>query len=183
MADGSVMSHVDIVNVDEGDNTLNLKVREDPSGIEVLGSFDSESHFLPTGATEPQSLLSATGRGYYALCLLKPNHEPSNHTLRDLAAEADALETWQRPVILLYDSEESIGRVDTSGMPQLPSGVIVGSDIGNTIRDRIADAFTVSENDYPVLIIADTFNRVVFISQGYTIGLGRRIADVVSRLE
>lgn len=183
MADGSVMTHVDIITVDEGDNTLNLKVREDPSGIEVLGTFDSESRYLPTGATEPRSLLSTTGRGYYALCLLKPNHEPSNHALRDLAAEADALQAWQRPVILLYDSEESIGRVDMSGMPQLPSGVTVGSDIDDTIRDKIANAFTVSENDYPVMIIADTFNRVVFISKGYAIGLGRRIADVISRLE
>ena len=86
-------------------------------------------------------------------------------------------------MILLYDSEESIGRVDMSGMPQLPAGVTIGSDIDNSIRDQIANAFSVSENDYPLLIIADTFNRVVFISKGYAIGLGRRIADVISRLE
>ena len=28
---------------------------------------------------------------------------------------------------------------------------------------------------YSVFIIADTFNRVVFVSQGYTIGLGEQL--------
>ena len=32
----------------------------------------------------------------------------------------------------------------------------------------------------PVFIIADTFNRVVFISQGYTIGLGEQLHKVVN---
>jgi hypothetical protein len=27
----------------------------------------------------------------------------------------------------------------------------------------------------PMIVMADTFNRVVFFSQGYTIGLGERI--------
>ena len=33
----------------------------------------------------------------------------------------------------------------------------------------------------PVFVIADTFNRVVFVSQGYTIGLGRQIRQVTHR--
>ena len=35
----------------------------------------------------------------------------------------------------------------------------------------------------PVFVIADTFNRVVFVSQGYTIGLGRQIRQVITALE
>ncbi len=183
MADGSVLSHVDIVNITGDDNELRLTMREDPSGIEVLGTFDSESHYLPEGATVTRSLLSTTGRGYYVLGLLKPNHEPSNHALRDLAAESKAIEDWQRPVILLYDSQESIDRADMSTMPRLPYGTTTGSDMDNAIRNRIAESFPLSDNDYPIFIIADTFNRVVFISRGYTIGLGRQIADTVSRLD
>jgi len=37
--------------------------------------------------------------------------------------------------------------------------------------------------DKPVVIIADTFNRVVFISQGYTIGIGERVAQIVEELK
>lgn len=34
----------------------------------------------------------------------------------------------------------------------------------------------------PIFIIADTFNRVVFVSQGYTIGLGEQLMKTVKGL-
>jgi len=37
-------------------------------------------------------------------------------------------------------------------------------------------------NQLPIFIIADTFNRVVFLSQGYTIGLGEQLVKVSSKL-
>ena len=37
-------------------------------------------------------------------------------------------------------------------------------------------------NQLPIFIIADTFNRVVFISQGYTIGLGEQLVKTGSKL-
>ena len=37
--------------------------------------------------------------------------------------------------------------------------------------------------DKPGVIIADTFNRVVFVSQGYTIGIGERVAQIVEELK
>ena len=33
-----------------------------------------------------------------------------------------------------------------------------------------------------MFIIADTFNRVVFVSQGYTIGLGEQMQKVFQKL-
>ena len=34
----------------------------------------------------------------------------------------------------------------------------------------------------PIFIIADTFNRVVFLSEGYTIGIGEQIIKAESTL-
>ena len=34
----------------------------------------------------------------------------------------------------------------------------------------------------PIFFIADTFNRVVFLSQGYTIGLGEQMEKVLRQL-
>lgn len=34
----------------------------------------------------------------------------------------------------------------------------------------------------PIFIIGDTFNRVVFQSQGYTIGLGEQLTKVIDKL-
>ena len=49
------------------------------------------------------------------------------------------------------------------------------------IRKQIAKEMKLQNPDQmPVFIIADTFNRVVFISQGYTIGLGEQLHKVVN---
>lgn len=184
MADGSVLSHVDIINLEPGENAVDtLLVRQDPSGIQVVGSFNSESLFQLDGAESPQSLLSATGRGYYVLGLLKPNHEPSNHALRDLSAEKSALETWGRPIVLLYEDSESAARADNSEMPALPSTAITGTDINSDILNQVKEIPGIKTSELPIIIIADTFNRVVYVSQGYTIGLGQRIADIARRLD
>ena len=37
-------------------------------------------------------------------------------------------------------------------------------------------------NTLPIFLIADTFNRVVFVSQGYTIGLGEQLMKVIHKL-
>lgn len=39
-----------------------------------------------------------------------------------------------------------------------------------------------SKTQLPIFFIADTFNRVVFSSQGYTIGLGEQLKNTFNRL-
>ena len=34
----------------------------------------------------------------------------------------------------------------------------------------------------PIILVADTFNRVVFMSQGYSIGLGEQLVKVIKQL-
>ncbi len=36
--------------------------------------------------------------------------------------------------------------------------------------------------DIPVFIIADTFNRVVYVVSGYTINLGETLLDIIHKL-
>jgi hypothetical protein len=35
----------------------------------------------------------------------------------------------------------------------------------------------------PIILVADTFNRVVFVSQGYSIGLGEQLMKVITQLQ
>ena len=38
------------------------------------------------------------------------------------------------------------------------------------------------DGSLPLFVIADTFNRVVFASQGYTIGLGDQLLGAIAKL-
>ena len=39
------------------------------------------------------------------------------------------------------------------------------------------------DRQLPIFLIADTFNRVVFCSQGYTIGLGEQMQQTIIKIK
>lgn len=192
LSSGAVPVTMRFVEVRAGETTVEPLVIDEPAGtVPVIGSFDSEQRFLafdgglaPDGtgglAGEPCSILSRTGRGYYVVALLEPGKEPTNHVLRDLAAEKAALEAWGRPIVLLCPSEESLERLLSEAAAgrygTLPSTVQFGVETA-----ALVSAATVSAAR-PVVLLADTFNRVFFRSEGYTIGLGTQLITVISRL-
>lgn len=185
MANGSVLAQAQsfVIRADETTD-VNLTVRHSDTEVEVIGSFDSESLFLPVGAPSPQSVLATTGRGYYVVAILGVNQEPTNHALRDIAAVADQLDQWGRQMILLFPSQDEYNKFNPAdfGAP-LPSNITYGIDIDGNIYNQIAAGMRLPrQNTLPVFIIADTFNRIVFCSHGYTINLGDQLLNTIRRL-
>lgn len=182
MADGNVLAAIEMIRMDKDGVVAPLQVRTSDTEVEVIGSFDAESRFTPEGESAETSILSKTGRGYYILGILDTS-EPSTHALNDLAAVASELEADGRKIVLLSPSEAMLAKaVPTVGT--LPATVVKGIDNDGKIAAAIAEAMNVdaTTGHLPIFVIADTFNRVVFISSGYTIGLGRTILDNLGRL-
>ncbi|MDE7346359.1 MAG: transglutaminase domain-containing protein [Muribaculaceae bacterium] len=177
MADGGVLARIESVDLNADAVTAPLTVRHDDTKVQVIGSFDSESLFLPEGSAKPVSLLSATGRGYYTLVLLKAGHEPSNHVLRDIAEASAQLDATGRPIVVLTQGE-GFG-IDLKDFPPLPSCTVLGSDPDGSILAGALEGIGLNGADLPLILVADTFNRVVFESQGYTIGIGDRLASLL----
>lgn len=182
LANGGVLSHIDFIDLTKGDVENQLALRSDTTQIQVIGSFDAESKFLPRNMATKQSVLSTTGRGYYILGTVRPGHEPSNHALRDIAALKDEFEATGFPMILLAENPAALEKLDKHIVEGLPSTVTFGSDPEETIADALKEGGK-SSGDQPVIIIADTFNRVVFVSSGYNIGLGQKLLDTLRRIK
>ena len=76
-------------------------------------------------------------------------------------------------MVLLFPNEAKAGKFVRESFPDLPSTIIYGIDTDG-IAAQIAESMKLKHKEsLPIFIIADTFNRVVIVSQGYTIGLGR----------
>jgi len=160
-----------------------MSIRQDTTAVQVLGSFNSENLYHNLADGTDRSLLSTTGRGYYVLGLIKPNHEPSAHVLNDIATRREEFESRGMKVMMLFGDKAEASRFDAGKFPALPSNIVFGCDIDGNISRELSDALDVPVDNLPLFIIADTFNRVVFISQGYTIGLGDTILDIFRRIE
>ena len=200
LSNGSVPVTLQFVEIREGETTVADLVIDEPDGaVPVMGSFDSESRFTPVRQEfsgdgevlsgeklEEQSLLSVTGRGYFVTAVLEPGKEPTNHVLRDLAAARSALEAWGRPILLLCTSEADLLRLQTEmahgRYGVLPSTVRLGLDTGDIRSQLVRQMKLTSPGRLPLVVLSDTFNRVFFCSEGYTIGLGEQLAATIARL-
>ena len=182
LASGSVLASNRLFEIVKGQTTtLPLEIRQNTNEVSVIGSFNSES--LVTKDGKEVSLLSQTGRGYYIVGILGVGQEPTNHALHDIEKMKEAFEAWGRPVVLLFESEADAAKFNHDEFPGLPSTVQFALDKDGSVRKQIArEMKLMNEKQMPMFIIADTFNRVVFVSQGYTIGLGEQMQGVFKKL-
>ena len=175
MANGGVLVHIEIFPVEAGKEVVvPLKMREDTENLTVIGSFNSENLYKDN-ESGVKSILSTTGRGYFIIGVIAPNNEPTNHILRDIAQYKDELEQWGRKIVFVFRNQSEADRFDLSEFPPLPSNVVFGVDSeGQLIKEM--------SGTLPVVKIADTFNRVVYVSEGYTIGLGENLTKAIGKL-
>ena len=195
LSSGAVPVTMTFFEVVEGKETvLPLVLRSGEGEVPVIGQFDAETKFVPVEAKESASLLSLTGRGYYALALLEPGKEPTNHVLRDLAAAKTQLEAWGRPIVLVCSTEAAIHRLQVEMSEgrygTLPDTIVLGLDQDGAVQKGIEKGMKAGPESaagqpsrFPLVILADSFNRVFFFSEGYTIGLGEQLAGTVAKLK
>ena len=183
MANGSVLAEVSFFNVEPDKTTdIKLEMRENLEEVQVIGNFNSENKFKRADNGEEISVLATTGRGYFVVAILGARQEPTNHAMRDIAAVKKDLEEWGRSMVLLFPDEKGYNSFDPKEFGDLPNTITYGIDADNHIQKEIASAMKLQNaSQLPIFIIADTFNRVVFVSQGYTIGLGEQLMKVIHK--
>ena len=184
MANGGVLSNISFFNIEEGKTTtVDLVMRDNAQDIRVIGNFNSENTYFDVEKGEETSVLNTTGRGYYIVAVLGVDQEPTNHALKDIEIKKDEFEKWGRKMILLFEDEASYKKFNPSHFPNLPSTIAYGIDTDGKIRKEIAESMKLAKGgQLPVFIIGDTFNRVVFESHGYTIGLGEQMIHIIHGL-
>lgn len=183
LADGSVLALTRFFGViPEIDNRVALEIRQDTSALQVIGSLDAETLFRPLDSDDKVSLISQAGRGYYVVGIVKPGHEPSAHAMNDISVAAELLEATGRKLIILFPDEEAAARFVPSDYGPLPSNVILGVDSDSAVSHGLRNGLQLSSEELPVVAVADSFNRIVYVSQGYTIHLGENLAKILERL-
>lgn len=183
LANGGVLSRTEIFNIEPGDKVVKqLNIRQDDSEVSVIGSLNAENIYHDLALDADKSLLSTTGRGYYVLGIIAPGHEPSAHALNDIRAVAGQLEKTGVKIMLLFDSQDASDRFNASAFPGLPANCVFGIDKDNVSRDELIESLHLKDTTYPIFVIADTFNRVIWESTGYSIGTGERLLEILSRV-
>lgn len=183
LAGGDVLAQLRFFNVKH--TTLSrvpLVMRDDPERLKVIGNFNAETPYFDIAKNKSQSLIQETGRGYFIVAVLGAGHEPTNHALRDLSRLKADLEAWGRPIIGLFKNQTAYNSYTRQPIEGLPSTMRFGIDLNGEVVKELSGKLDLQGNNLPLFIVCDTFNRVVFVSQGYNINLGEMLLKTIRQL-
>lgn len=182
LSDGSSLTRMTFFNIESDKTTdIDLVMRVPEKGLRIIGNFNSENRYMPLDKTEDMSLLQTTGRGFYVLGLLDGGSEPTTHAMQDIAIVKDNLDKWGRGFVFLFQNEEQKKNFELKNFQNLPDNVTFGIEDGSMLNE-IVKGMRLQSDNLPIFIVANTQNEVVFISQGYTIGLGEQLVKVISEI-
>ena len=182
MASGKVLAQMKRFTLN-GDTTISYALRENQEDVQVIGSLNAEDIYHDKADDTEKSLLSTAGRGYYVVAIVAPNQEPTNHAMRDIAVYKQQFEEWGRKMIFLFQDADEAQRFNFAEFSKmLPNTVVWGTDVDGKIKQEVWQQMKLQSPALPVFLICDSFNRVVFVQQGYTINLGEQLLKVIRQL-
>lgn len=172
LADGSVLAHVEMFSVNKDESVeIPIILRRSDDRVAVIGSIDAERKFLADGDETEKSILDATGRGYFLLCVMGSQDEPTIHARGLVSGIAPILNEWGRKVVILGDER-----------PEGLDNAVFGTDTDEKIAGMLRNMCGNAGARLPLIAVADSFGRVVYFSQGYNTSLGEQLIKTIEGL-
>ena len=168
LPDGTALTHSEFFTIKSGKTTqVNLVLRESKNELQILGQFDAGD-------------LTQSMEGYYILGLLDQGSEPTTHAMQDISAFRNDFEKSGIPMLFLFDSETTLEKFKLRNFNQLPDNIRFGL-FNDSLLQKVINNLHIDNPTYPIFIIANANqHNVVFLSQGYTIGLGEQLLKTIA---
>ena len=180
--DGTALTHSEFFTIKAGETTsVNLVLRDPNADLSVIGSFYSNNRFTDPETDEEYNPKQLIRDSYYILGLLDQGSEPTTHAMQDIAAFRKEFEASNLPLIFIFSDKADYDKFKLKNFSELPDDITYGLDDG-TIRDDLVESLHLSNDSRPIFIIANANSEVVFVKQGYTIGLGEQMLKVMAKL-
>ena len=190
--DGTVLARTQYFSVASGvSRRLELQFIAVGKEPVVIGSMNPEERYMPAGGSKPRSILATTGRGFFAVLYMEMDAEPSRHLIGDLMRYAPELNATKLPIICLMRDTTSLQRLqgtDASRLrrerdAQLPT-MYYGHDPNEALLQALATQLEIPQlpNQLPLVLLADSFGRVFYLSSGYKVGSGAALLEMARKL-
>ncbi len=185
-SDGSVLSEISFFEAPAGKSVeVSVELREELNQIEPWGKLPETNINLIKFSSNESVSLSALAKNKNSIFIwIEPDKEPTKHVMADLPSVSKILENNDVNLFFLL-SQARISKAfsiqNYSGLPQNSQFAIDKNDnflkTISTIRKQPA------QFSFPVIVIVDKQENMVYYSEGYKIGIGEQLAKQILKLK
>ena len=176
--DGSVFSQMQFFNVTKDTTVRDIRWEKNQDVVvfahvrESAGTINMKK--TKVGNVSLANILKKSGKEHVILCLGKPGTEPVNHLMKEIAAKQDGYETWNGPMFFVKKEGQ------WKSEPRQPKNL-------NVIEEGYAELVAIFKKTLngelsewsPMCFVIDRDGHIVYFSEGYNIGVGDRMLEIV----
>jgi hypothetical protein len=178
-SDGEVLSELRFFTLNKKDE-YTIKIPELVPRNDTYGHLDMNINKL--NGKSLSDLLKESGKEKMVLCLVAPGTEPTNHLAKELAAKKADYEAWGGKVLLVANNgnwkkeknQPANVEVVSAKVNDLTAAVQIA--LKNAVHDGSLPHTT---GERPVCLILNQNGDILFVSEGYHIGLGDLLLEGV----
>lgn len=180
--DGAVMTGITSFRVTVGEQTdLTMHIRPCPEETSVLGNVAMPLSYTPEKTGKREQLVFP-GKGYSAVAIVEADKEPTNHLLRDMGSMKDDFEQLHLPLYFVFRDKDNLAKFNRSDFRSFPATIDWGYDTDGKLLERLTTGLGIQQAEhFPLVVLLNAKGEVVFLSQGYRVGLGTQIMNVMNR--
>ena len=176
LSNGNVLASSQFFNIEENKTTrLELTMRTLDDQIHVVGTINAGMTFIHAENEQEQALTTKGEKGF-VLALLDQGSEPTTHTMQDIVMLCKQFEQTKLPMYFLFDNEEEYEKFKLKGFSPLPSNACCG--IQKNLKETLTDTLKLNTDNLPIFLIVNANDEVVFVNQGYRIGLAEQLIKI-----
>ncbi len=178
MPDGSVLAIFKFFNIEENKvKNLKVDIRKSTYETKNLGKLSEINKFAKT---QSKNACTISNKSFKILLWYHPNNEPSKHALEDIAKVKKSLNAYNTELWLIGEKEYAKKVLDpkyfSSLLPQTYYFTDKGLEFLKTAETKINRKFG---GEYPYIILLNPKDEIIFVTEGYTIGLGEEINKLI----
>ena len=178
-SDGEVLSELRFFTLNKKDE-YTIKIPELVPRNNTYGHLDMNINKL--NGKSLSEILQESGKEKMILCLVAPGTEPTNHMAKEIAAKKADYEAWGGKVLLVANNgnwkkeknQPANVEVVSAKVGDLTESVLAA--LKNAVHDGSLPHTT---GERPVCLVLDKNGNILFVSEGYHIGLGELMLEEV----
>ena len=115
------------------------------------------------------------------LGFLDQGSEPTTHAMQDISAFADDIEKKDVEALFLFNNTQEYQKFKLKNFNTLPKNIHFGL-YDDDLPQKVLEPLNLKSDQPPVFILAKPTREILFVSTGYTIGLGEQLLKTLSRI-
>ena len=179
-SDGSVLASITTFEIEsDKECSVDLSLRGNDVKVEILGKIDTKGKYHDTNDNTIKDVFNKNG--YTIVGTIRPNHEPTNHALRDIATYAKDFEDINCSIVLINHWKQPFNSTEFNNLPATTRWGTIDKDLD--FIWKVADKMSIDGMTDPIFLLCDKDGNVYFIKDGYTIHLGEQLLKTIKIIE